>query len=118
MDAAYAAAEAKVFARDALEPRRHILALDEPALHIRALEFGSGEPVLFLHGFSLCSAYWASLIAPLHAYRCITLDMPGHGGSDSVNFDGVDLRSWSVKMLTGCLDRLGLEAVHVVGHSQ
>ena len=65
MNAAYAAAEARAFARYALEPRSRILALDEPALHLRALEIGSGEPVLFLHGFGLCSAYWASLIAHL-----------------------------------------------------
>jgi pimeloyl-ACP methyl ester carboxylesterase len=115
---AFCAAEAKVFARYALAPRSRVLALETPDLRIRALELGSGEPVLFLHGFSLGSAHWAPLMADLPAFHCIAIDMPGHGGSDSVEYDGVDLRRWYREVLTGCLDRLGLESVHVVGHSQ
>jgi len=46
------------------------------------------------------------------------LDLPGHGAADSVDFRGVDLRAWFDEVLIGCLDALGLEAVHVVGHSQ
>jgi pimeloyl-ACP methyl ester carboxylesterase len=74
--------------------------------------------VLFLHGFSLCTAHWASLMSHLPTFRCIAIDMPGHGGSDGVDYDGVDLRRWYREMLTGCLDRLGLDSVHLVGHSQ
>jgi pimeloyl-ACP methyl ester carboxylesterase len=110
--------EAKVFARCSLEPRSRVLPLERPALRIRVLEVGGGEPVLFLHGFSLCTAHWASLMARLPAFRRIAIDMPGHGGSESVDYDGVDLRRWYKEMLTGCLDRLGLDSVHVVGHSQ
>jgi pimeloyl-[acyl-carrier protein] methyl ester esterase len=44
--------------------------------------------------------------------------MPGHGGSDGVDFGGVDLRRWFRDMLTNCLDELGLDSVHLVGHSQ
>jgi pimeloyl-[acyl-carrier protein] methyl ester esterase len=110
--------EAKVFARYSLAPRSRVLSLEQPAVRIRALEIGSGEPVLFLHGFSLCTAHWASLLARLPAFRRIAIDMPGHGGSDGVDYEGVDLRRWYQELLTGCLDRLGLDSVHVVGHSQ
>jgi pimeloyl-ACP methyl ester carboxylesterase len=87
-------------------------------MRIRAVEVGSGEPVLFLHGFSLCTAHWAPLMARLTGFRCIAIDMPGHGGSDSVDYDGVDLRRWYREMLTGVLHQVGLDSVHLVGHSQ
>jgi pimeloyl-ACP methyl ester carboxylesterase len=46
------------------------------------------------------------------------LDSPGHGLADAVNYHSVELREWYKEMLNGCLDALGLEAVHLVGHSQ
>jgi pimeloyl-ACP methyl ester carboxylesterase len=115
---AFYEAEAKVFARYALTPRSRVLFLDRPELRIRALEIGRGEPVLFLHGFSLGAAHWAPLMAQLPTFRRVAVDMPGHGGSDGVDYDGVDLRRWYRQMLIGCLDRLGLDSVHLVGHSQ
>jgi pimeloyl-ACP methyl ester carboxylesterase len=115
---AFSAAEAKVFANYGLEPRSQVLCLGRPEVRIRAVEIGSGEPVLFLHGFSLCTAHWAPLVAHLPTFRCIAIDMPGHGGSDSVDYDEVDLRRWYKEMLTAVLDRLGLDSVHLVGHSQ
>ena len=38
--------------------------------------------------------------------------------ADAVDFRGVDLRAWYTNLLTGCLDALGLGAVHLIGHSQ
>jgi len=111
-------AEADVFAAYSLKPRVHQLRLQEPRMELRVSEIGEGEPVLFLHGFSLCSAHWAPLMAHLPSLHCIAIDMPGHGGSDGVDFRGVDLRRWFRDMLTNCLDELGLDSVHVVGHSQ
>jgi pimeloyl-ACP methyl ester carboxylesterase len=116
--AAFADVEAQVFARHSLQPRSRALSLDRPRLRIRAIEVGNGEPVLFLHGFSLCTAHWAPVIAQLPTFRCIAIDMPGHGGSDSVDYDGVDLRPWYRDMLAAVLDCLGIDSVHVVGHSQ
>jgi len=56
-------------------------------------------------------------MARLGPRRCIAVDMPGHGGSDGADYAGVDLRRWHTRMLAGCLDALGLDAAHVVGHS-
>lgn len=111
-------AEAKVFGRWSLTPRFRNVQLQTPPIALRVVEIGEGEPTLFLHGFSLCSAHWAPLIAKLPSRRCIAIDMPGHGGSEGVDFTGVDLRRWFKEMLTSCLDELGLESVHLVGHSQ
>jgi pimeloyl-ACP methyl ester carboxylesterase len=111
-------AEANVFAAHSLTPEVHPLHLHSPRMELRVSEVGDGEPTLFLHGFSLCTAHWAPLLAQLPSLRSIAIDMPGHGVSEGVDFRGVDLRLWFKKMLIGCLDELGLDSVHVVGHSQ
>jgi pimeloyl-ACP methyl ester carboxylesterase len=112
----YIAAEARVFAGYALSPTVRMLAL--PRLRLRVVEVGVGEPVVYLHGFSHCTAHWAPLVSRLSGMRSLMLDAPGHGAADAVTFRGVDLRAWYKEMLTGCLDALGLEQVHLVGHSQ
>jgi pimeloyl-ACP methyl ester carboxylesterase len=111
-------AEADVFAAYSLKPTVHQLRLQKPRMELRVTEVGDGEPTLFLHGFSLCSAHWAPLMAQLPSLHSIAIDMPGHGGSDGVDYSGVDLRRWFRDMLSSCLDELGLDSVHVVGHSQ
>jgi pimeloyl-ACP methyl ester carboxylesterase len=115
---AFLEAEQQVFAGCSLEPRARQLRLQRPPLALRIVEFGDGEPALFLHGLSLCTAHWAPLISRLPSLRSIAIDMPGHGGSEGVDYRGVDLRHWYKELLTGCLDELGLDSVHVVGHSQ
>jgi pimeloyl-ACP methyl ester carboxylesterase len=120
---AYLDAEARVFRRFGLTPNVRTLspklAATLPPARLRVAEVGSGEPVLFLHGWGgLCTATWAPLVANLPGVRSLMLDLPGHGTSDAVDFRGVDLRRWFDAMLKGCLDELGLESVHVVGHSQ
>ena len=111
-------AEADVFNTYSLNPIVRQLQLEKPRISLRVSEVGDGEPTLFLHGFSLCTAHWAPLVAQLPSLRSIAVDMPGHGGSEGVDFRGVDLRRWFKDMLISCLDELGLDAVHIVGHSQ
>jgi pimeloyl-[acyl-carrier protein] methyl ester esterase len=111
-------AEADVFATYSLKPKVRQLQLQKPRISLRVTEVGDGEPTLFLHGFSLCTAHWAPLLAQLPSLRSIAIDMPGHGGSDGVDFRGVDLRRWFKDMLINFLNELGLDSVHVVGHSQ
>lgn len=118
VNTAFLKAEAQVFAGFSLEPRSRELKLAKPKLSVRAVEVGTGEPVLFMHGFSLCTAHWAPLFARLPSICRIAIDMPGHGGSDGFDYDGVNLRRWYKDMLTGCLDELRLESAHIVGHSQ
>lgn len=90
----------------------------KPRTALRITEVGAGEPTLFLHGFSLCTAHWAPLIARLPSLRSIAIDMPGHGASEAVDYSGVDIRRWFTEMFNGLLDELGLDSVHIVGHSQ
>ena len=107
-ETAFQEAEAQVFARYSLTPRSRQLRLKKPPITLRAIELGSGEPALFLHGGGVCPAHWASLMSCLPALRMIAIDMPGHGLSGDIDFGGVDLRGWHRDLLTGCLDELGL----------
>lgn len=116
--AAFLEAERQVFASYSLEPRTRTLRLQKPTLAMRAVEVGTGEPALFMHGFSLCAAHWAPLMARLASLHSVAIDMPGHGDSDGVDYRGVHLRRWYKDMLTSCLDELGLDSAHIVGHSQ
>jgi pimeloyl-ACP methyl ester carboxylesterase len=69
-----------------------------------------------MHGITLSTVHWAPLMARLGSVRSIAIDMPGHGRSSSVDFTGVDLRSWHSTMLQACLDALGLRSAHMIGH--
>src|SRR5690348_15103139 len=104
----YVEAEARVFGRYALSPAVHAHSLARPRLRLRAVEVGTGEPAVFLHGGGLCIAHWAPLVSRLSGGRSLMLDSPGHGEADAVDYRGVDLRAWYKEMLTGCLDALGL----------
>ncbi len=118
MNPSYAEAEAQVFSGCALSPAVHTLSLVRPRFRVRVVEVGTGEPVLFLHGFSHYSAHWATLVSQLKGARCIMLDSPGHGAADAADYEDSDLRARYKEMLTGCLDTLGLEQVRLIGHSQ
>ena len=110
-------AEKQVFAGYSLTPKARRIKLRKPALTLRVLELGSGEPALFLHGMGGAAVHWASLMSRLPSLHKIAIDMPGHGASDDVDFRGLELRSWYRDLLTGCLDELELESAHIVGHS-
>jgi pimeloyl-ACP methyl ester carboxylesterase len=114
----YIAAEARIFGGYELSPAVHMLSLARPRLRLRVVEVGADEPVVFLHGYGHCVAHWAPLVSQLAGARCLMLDAPGHGATDAVNFNNVDLRAWYKEMLIGCLDALGLEQACLVGHSQ
>jgi pimeloyl-ACP methyl ester carboxylesterase len=114
----YITAEMDIFSNYGLSTSVHSLSLTHPSFRLRALAVGSGDPVLFLHGFSHCTAHWASLVSRFSGVRSLMLDAPGHGLADAVDYHGLNLRAWYKDMLTGCLDALGLEEIDIIGHSQ
>jgi hypothetical protein len=61
-----------------LHPAARLVELRNPATHIRVLEVGSCEPVLFVHG-TFGPGGWPALISKLSAYRCLVLDRPWLG---------------------------------------
>jgi pimeloyl-ACP methyl ester carboxylesterase len=112
------AAEQAVFAHYAVQARHRFVSVPASGVRLRLVETGDGAPTLLLHGFSLGVAHWAPLMTRLTDRRLIAIDMPGHGASDGVDFDGIDLRPWFDVTLTGLLDEIGVESTDVIGHSQ
>lgn len=59
----YRAAEADLFAEYGVDVQEHIVSMPAPATSIRVLEFGSGEPTIFIHGSPNDAATWIPLAA-------------------------------------------------------
>jgi non-heme chloroperoxidase len=80
-------------------------------------ESGAGDPVVFVHGWSLNSDAWRAQFAGLGAagLRCVAYDRRGHGRSDAPD-GGYDYDTLSDD-LTTLLDRLDLTRVTLVAHS-
>ena len=78
---------------------------------------GAGQPVLFVHGWTLSSAIWNAQTDRLAAQglRAVAYDRRGHGQS-SKPADGYDYATLADDLAT-VLDKLDLRDVVLVGHS-
>jgi non-heme chloroperoxidase len=80
-------------------------------------DWGSGQPVVFSHGWPLSADAWDAQMVFLasHGYRAIAHDRRGHGRSEQP-WDGNDMDTYAddLATLTETLDLK--DAVHV-GHS-
>jgi non-heme chloroperoxidase len=80
-------------------------------------DWGAGQPVVFSHGWPLCSDAWDDQMLFLagRGYRCIAHDRRGHGRSDQPwNGNDMDTYADDLATLTEMLDLVN--AIHV-GHS-
>jgi pimeloyl-ACP methyl ester carboxylesterase len=82
---------------------------------IKSLQAGSGDPVLFIHGFGSELSSWRPFVAQLGVGNPIlAVDLPGHGlaaGGTAEDFDAL------VRSVRSAMAVEGLERVHLVGHS-
>src|SRR5690349_3816498 len=86
---------------------------------LRVLDLGAGDavPILFVHGFGADLNTWMFNQAALaERRRAIALDLPGHGGSTKQLDKAVDGASFAAD-LDRALVALGIDRVHLVGHS-
>jgi pyruvate dehydrogenase E2 component (dihydrolipoamide acetyltransferase) len=99
---------------DAPAPRE--LAVGGTRLRYLETGEGTGAPVLLLHGFGADLNSWMFTQPALsEGRRTIALDLPGHGGSTKeVGAGDADALTDAVE---GALAALGLERVHLIGHS-
>ncbi|MBL8535151.1 MAG: alpha/beta hydrolase [Betaproteobacteria bacterium] len=83
---------------------------------LHRIDRGHGLPVLvFIHGFTCSSSDWAPQVEALsERYRCIALDLPGHGRSRSPA--DPTLRSLA-NAANDCLDSLRIDEAVLIGHS-
>jgi pimeloyl-ACP methyl ester carboxylesterase len=79
---------------------------------------GQGEAVLFLHEFAGNHRTWAAQVAELSAdYRCVAYSARGYPPSDVPENDDAYGQDIAVADTVAILDGIGIEKVHVVGHS-
>ncbi len=88
-----------------------------PAVRLHVDEFGTGQPVLMLHGLGSSGADWDRVIPGLAAepYRLIVPDTRGHGRSDKP--DGAYGVALFAADIAALCDAMNLEKLHVVGLS-
>ena len=101
-----------------LPQREYRIALH--GIELAVAEWGQSDapPLLMLHGWLDNAATFSSLMPILSRhFRCIALDLPGHGKSDhlpgTVNYHFLD----GVQHIFEACDELSLNPVTIVGHS-
>jgi len=96
-----------------------IIRAGDPPLAVRVLECGApaGVPLVFVQGGLGEAIGWASLLAELREFRCLTLDRPGGGLSDGVDFLAIDVRRLAVDVLAALLDAVEVERAAFVANS-
>lgn len=86
-------------------------------LRLAAEVSGDGEPVIVIHGFTGSAAAMAPLVSRLDGYRCIAVDLVGHGRSPSPT----DLAPYSVEAMAASVAAFAAGVAegpcHVVGYS-
>ena len=80
-------------------------------------DWGSGQPVVFSHGWPLSADAWEDQMVFLgaHGYRCIAHDRRGHGRS-SQPWSGNDMDTYADD-LAAVIEALDLRDIVLVGHS-
>ena len=80
-------------------------------------DYGSGAPVILIHGYPLSGRAWDKQVPPLLAagHRVITYDRRGAGKS-SQPASGYDWDTFAADLST-LIDALGLDGITLVGHS-
>ena len=97
------------------------------AVHDVATDFGTvrvyrhglehGVPVVLIHGFFMTSGMWWAQVGELAVdFVVYTLDMPGQPGA-SIQTKRLGTPAEAARTIDAVLERLGLRAVHLVGHS-
>jgi pimeloyl-ACP methyl ester carboxylesterase len=118
-DAAHGFEEAERRLLDEYDVKAHSrrLRLSDPALAVRLLETGAGEPLVLLHGSGMSAPTWAPILPYLQDRRVLAFDLPGFGLSDPHDYAGRGLRQHAVAQVGSMLDALGLERATLVGTS-
>lgn len=91
--------------------------IDTPSGRLHYNEYGTGHPVVLLHGSGPGATGWSNYAANMAVlgenFRCLAVDMPGWGKSDTVSYDNRDHAATAVQFL----DALGIEKAAFIGNS-
>ena len=93
-----------------------IRSISLPQGRVAYRESGSGDPILFIHGWLLSSLTWRKVIPALEpSYRCIAVDLIGAGDTEA-SLDGDFSMPAQARMLAAFIDALELPSVTLIAH--
>jgi pimeloyl-ACP methyl ester carboxylesterase len=88
--------------------------VDTGTARVACRRFGSGPPVLLVHGFPLSGFTWRKVLPGLSAqFTCYVPDLPGLGSSQWTDATDFSFPGQG-RTLRALTDRLGLERYHVI----
>ena len=87
-------------------------------LAIHSTVQGQGKTIIFVHGWTCDDSSWDNQVpAFMHDYRVVTLDLPGHGKSDSPAAED----DYSLNLFAAAVEavraEVGADKIVLVGHS-
>lgn len=101
--------------REAIPPERFVEVRGQ-AVHVE--QWGSGEPLVLLHGFGGSTYSWRRVGPELgRGYRVVAVDLNGFGWTQRPKEKEAYTLQGQSNLVLGVLDALGLERVHLAGHS-
>lgn len=90
---------------------------DSAGVPIHFTDEGTGEAVIFLHGFAGASTMWSAVgLMPLDGFRTIAFDARGHGESGKPE-DAASYGDELIGDVIRLMDHLGVAEAHIVGFS-
>lgn len=94
----------------------HSQYLQVDSIKVRYFEAGSGQPIVFLHGFCETSEIFELLVPDLSkSYRVVCIDLPGHGGSGLI--PGMHHLEEVGRWLNKAFKALDIKKPVLIGHS-
>jgi pimeloyl-ACP methyl ester carboxylesterase len=79
-------------------------------------DVGQGRAIVLLHGFTESQKIWKSFVSTLSKeFRVITIDLPGHGKSDSIA--DIHTMELQAEVVHAVLKKTGIRKCVMVGHS-
>ena len=113
----YRQAEQALWEHYGIKPTETFVDVRSPDARLRVIEWGSGDPVVFVGGTGGTGPYFAPLVRELSGFRCLLLDRPGWGLSSPVDYSKYEFKVLVADLLRSALDALAVERAHVVGAS-
>lgn len=114
------AAERKLWTQVGVTPTEQEVRLPRIGTALRVQETGQGPPLLFIHGASNSGTSWAGLVARMRGFRCLLIDRPGCGLSESHGSrfrTAAELTRFAEDLVLDVIDALALRRPSLVATS-
>lgn len=91
--------------------------MEVDGVRLHYVDEGSGPTIVMVHGNTTWSYLYRKMIPPLltAGYRCVAMDLMGSGLSDKPADESAYTLQKHVQLVTGLIDKLGLQGITTVG---